>query len=247
MTKNLLRSFMMLLAALVLFTACGTKDDEVEPDNGLETGDVFDIGSSSAKININLSVAGDITIDEKGICWNTTGKPTVEDETHRSGSGPGSYTGNLTGLTPKTNYRVRPYYITDEGKTEYGKEVSFTTEDSPFVGEWSNQSGSLVYTGTQNGLIFKYIGESSVTLSWWQTYQRGYVKLGDAYIKNARQSGTSYKADALWYWGTSSEGVKGVEWGSNTTITFRNNGKEMSIEAYSPITGSYSSGTLYKK
>jgi hypothetical protein len=247
MVRQLLKSLIMLVSALVILISCNPKDDDTDPDNGLETGDIFEVSATSAKININLDIAGNITIDEKGICWSKSGTPTVEDQTHDAGSGTGSYTGLLTNLTPTTRYRVRPYYITEKGKIEYGKETSFTTENSPFIGEWQNQSGTVVYTGTKDGLTFKSITSSSSGLNWAQAHQRGYVKLGDQYLKNIREQGNNYTCDALWYWGTASEGVKGVGWSTRTTLSFKSSGTQIYIESYSPFDNSFSAGTLYKK
>jgi hypothetical protein len=61
-----------------------------------------------------------------GICWNTTGSPTIGDEYSEDGTGTGSFLSNLTGLAPNTTYYVRAYVLNTVGLS-YGNQVSFTT------------------------------------------------------------------------------------------------------------------------
>ena len=75
---------------------------------------------------------GDVTNDggspvtARGVCYGT-GTPTLTNGPFTvEGSGTGSFTSNLTGLTPGTTYRVRAYATNAEG-TSYGNLRSFTT------------------------------------------------------------------------------------------------------------------------
>jgi hypothetical protein len=75
---------------------------------------------------------GDVTDDggdgsvARGVCWNTSGSPTVADSTTSDGSGSGTFTSALTGLSPNTTYYVRAYATNGAG-TSYGNEMNFTT------------------------------------------------------------------------------------------------------------------------
>ena len=62
-----------------------------------------------------------------GVCWNTSGNPTTADSRALNATSSGSFSSNLTGLTGRTTYFVRPYAISDNGSTIYGNEISFTT------------------------------------------------------------------------------------------------------------------------
>lgn len=65
-----------------------------------------------------------------GVCWNTTGSPTISDTCSTDGSSDGysTFTSSLTNLNESTTYYVRAYATNSEG-TNYGEAVSFTTED----------------------------------------------------------------------------------------------------------------------
>jgi uncharacterized repeat protein (TIGR02543 family) len=63
-----------------------------------------------------------------GLCWNTTGNPTISDNTINLGaiSATGAFTASLDGLAPNTTYYVRAYAI-NTIDTVYGDQMSFCT------------------------------------------------------------------------------------------------------------------------
>jgi uncharacterized protein (TIGR02145 family) len=87
---------------------------------------VTNITSNSAMSGGNSITAGGALVSARGVCWNTTGTPTTNDNTTYQGSGLVDYTSNLSSLQPKTLYFLRAYATTIYG-TGYGNEVSFTT------------------------------------------------------------------------------------------------------------------------
>ncbi|MBL0358186.1 MAG: gliding motility-associated C-terminal domain-containing protein [Chitinophagaceae bacterium] len=75
----------------------------------------------------NITDNGGVPVTQRGVCWNTTGTPSYPASSNTSdGSGIGSYSSFLAGLSPSTTYFVRAYAINAVG-TAYGNEVSFTT------------------------------------------------------------------------------------------------------------------------
>jgi uncharacterized protein (TIGR02145 family) len=60
------------------------------------------------------------------LVYATTSNPTLSNTVLTIGSGEGSFSGTLTGLTPNSTYYVRAYATNSSG-TAYGNEVSFTT------------------------------------------------------------------------------------------------------------------------
>jgi uncharacterized protein (TIGR02145 family) len=84
------------------------------------------ITSTTATSGGNISNDGGATVTVRGICYSTITNPTIGNSYILNGSGTGSFTSNLTGLTNGTTYYIRAFAINSLG-TAYGNEVSFTT------------------------------------------------------------------------------------------------------------------------
>lgn len=67
-------------------------------------------------------------VTARGVCWSTSQNPTVSGSHTTDGSGTGSFTNSITGLSSGTTYYVRAY-ATNSAGTAYGNEVGFTTVD----------------------------------------------------------------------------------------------------------------------
>lgn len=93
---------------------------------------VTNITGSSADSGGNVTVDGGDPVTARGVCWNTTGSPTTADSYTADGSGTGSFTSSLTGLSPNTAYYVRAYATNGVG-TAYGGQETFTTDNYPTV------------------------------------------------------------------------------------------------------------------
>ncbi len=89
---------------------------------------VSGINATSATGNGTITDLGAPAPSEHGVCWNTSGSPTVLDNATDEGgaSATGSFTSSISGLNPLTTYYVRAYAI-NTADTSYGAEVSFTT------------------------------------------------------------------------------------------------------------------------
>ena len=96
------------------------------------TGTVSNIAATSATCGGNVTSDGGATVSARGVCWSTSQNPTVSGSHTTDGSGTGSFTSNITGLTANTTYYVRAY-ATNSAGTAYGAEVSFTTTTIPDV------------------------------------------------------------------------------------------------------------------
>lgn len=91
----------------------------------ISTTSVSSITTSSATTGGNISsFAGEIT--SRGVCWATTSNPTISNSRTLDGSGTGSFTSRINGLSPGTTYYVRAYAVSGTG-TFYGNQLSFTT------------------------------------------------------------------------------------------------------------------------
>lgn len=106
---------------------------EFEPGSGsvslpmVITSEVTDVTQTTAKGGGNVTDEGSSPVTERGICWSTSHHPTTSDNHGNSGSGTGSYTVSMTGLSANITYYVRAYAVNSQG-TSYGDEVSFNYE-----------------------------------------------------------------------------------------------------------------------
>ena len=114
------------------------------------TSSISSITETSATCGGNVTSDGGATVTARGVCWNTTGSPTTTDLKTVDGSGIGVFTSQLTNLIASTTYYVRAY-ATNSVDTEYGEQVSFTTESS---------GGEIVYgsfTDSRDGKTYKTV------------------------------------------------------------------------------------------
>ena len=93
------------------------------------TSSISNVTASSASGGGNVTADGGAAVTERGICYSTSQNPTIANSKVVSGSGTGSFTANITGLTAGTTYYVRAYATNSVG-TAYGSQVSFTTSTS---------------------------------------------------------------------------------------------------------------------
>ena len=98
------------------------------------TAEVTEITTNSAKCGGGISDGGGAAVVERGVCWNTSGKPTVFDfRVKDTEGGLGTYISNITGLEINTTYYVRAYAVNANDAAGYGEEVSFTTLGPTYV------------------------------------------------------------------------------------------------------------------
>ncbi|NLE30200.1 MAG: hypothetical protein GX629_11080, partial [Phycisphaerae bacterium] len=92
------------------------------------TSAVSNIQALTATGNGNITDLDGENVTAYGVCWNTTGSPTISDSKTNEGaaSATGPFTTEMSGLSANTTYYVRAYATNTSG-TGYGDEVSFTT------------------------------------------------------------------------------------------------------------------------
>ena len=90
------------------------------------------IMGTSAVCGGTVTSDGGANVSSRGVCWNTTGNPTLADNSAQQGSGTGTFTITITGLTDSTTYWVCAYATNSNG-TSYGTAISFTTPKLPTV------------------------------------------------------------------------------------------------------------------
>lgn len=93
------------------------------------TNNVTNVTSSSANCGGYVSSDGGYTVTARGVCWSTSQNPTTSNSHTSNGSGTGSFSSSITGLSSSTTYYVRAYATNSQG-TSYGVQKSFTTSTS---------------------------------------------------------------------------------------------------------------------
>ena len=88
--------------------------------------DVTDITGNTAIVGGSVITDNGATVTERGVCWSTSPKPTIDDNKKVEGKGLGDYSVQLSSLAGSTTYYARAYAVNSLG-TSYGEDVSFTT------------------------------------------------------------------------------------------------------------------------
>jgi hypothetical protein len=128
------------------------------------------IASTTATSGGNISTDGGSAVSARGIVWGTTSNPTTALTTKTTdGTGTGTFTSSLTGLTAATLYYVRSYATNAIG-TVYGAEISFTTLAVAPTLSTTAASSIAKYAATGGGTITSN-GGSVITVSGicWST------------------------------------------------------------------------------
>jgi uncharacterized protein (TIGR02145 family) len=141
---------------------------------------VLPVISTMAISGISASTAisgGDITDDggaaiiSKGVCWNTTVDPTIEDSKTTEIGNSLFFTDIITQLSPTTLYYARAY-ATNSAGTGYGKSIAFTTlGDIPLVTQVA--VNPLINTATLNVSVNPNYLSTTVTIEWGSTISYG--------------------------------------------------------------------------
>ena len=105
---------------------------------------ISNIDKNTATGGGNVTADGGATVTARGICWSTSQNPTLSGSHTTNGTGTGSFTSALTGLSANTTYYVRAYATNGAG-TAYGEEVSFTTLPDGISGDIDGNGNLTMY------------------------------------------------------------------------------------------------------
>lgn len=125
------------------------------------TASVTGITATSAISGGNVTDQGSAPVTARGVVWSTSELPTVGSNLGITfnGSGTGSFTSNLTGLTAGTTYFVRAY-ATNSAGTSYGNQLTFKALSVHTVSlplGWSGLSSYLIPANTNIETMFQSI------------------------------------------------------------------------------------------
>ncbi|MEQ8524880.1 pectinesterase family protein [Gracilimonas sp.] len=148
--------------------------EEITPPE-VSTGDVTEVMAVSASTSGDITGWGGDSVTVRGIVWNTTGTPTIDDFKIESGKGLGEFVATLYPLNSDTRYYVRAFATNGKG-TGYGNTRIFKTQVlAPDVTFVVAKDGSGDYSSVQDAfddIPNNYTGVHTV-----------YVKKGEYYEK----------------------------------------------------------------
>ncbi len=128
-------AFLVFATLVISFTTSCEKDDTANLPV-TTTGAVTEIMDITATVNGSVTSNGGAKLLAMGICWTTEDvEPTTESNFVAVGEftkdgilqEDWNYSVPFTGLTSKTDYKVRAYAVNEAG-TAYGETISFTTK-----------------------------------------------------------------------------------------------------------------------
>jgi len=152
---------------------------------------IGDMTSSTAEGSAIVSLDGGALVVSRGLCFNTTGLPTIDDTRLPAGNGVGSFTGILQDLEEGPTYYVRAYATNSQGTSYSPLVTSFKICPTEF---------DVIHTGGLNGApVTKTVKYHSVSSNisgaarCWLTQNLGADQQATA-INDASE------ASAGWYW-----------------------------------------------
>ncbi len=153
----------LLLALVFIFLAIIITCKKEKKVPSLTTENVSEISQTSAVSGGNVTDDGGAFVNTRGVCWNVSPNPTTGSNKTSDGTGVGTFTSNITGLTANTNYYLRAYAINSEG-TNYGNEVSFTTSEIALATVTTDEVTSITTTGAVSGGSISADGGGTITV-----------------------------------------------------------------------------------
>ena len=126
--RNLFNLVFSVFVAVTVMLSCDNNEGLTSHESVpvLTTTAAAEITATSVETGGNITSDGGANITERGICWSTNPNPTIEDNATTEGTGIGSFTSIITGLSAGTRYYVRAYAVNTSG-VGYGNSITFTT------------------------------------------------------------------------------------------------------------------------
>jgi hypothetical protein len=98
----------------------------------ITTSAILNVLTTTATGGGNVTSDGGASVTARGIVWSLSSQPTTSSSKTTDGSGTGTFSSSMSGLSANTKYYVRAYATNSIG-TAYGEEATFTTAQIPYL------------------------------------------------------------------------------------------------------------------
>ncbi len=211
------------------------------------------ITSSALTSGGSIDSDGGAFVTARGVVWNTSTNPTVSLSTKTTdGTGIGTFSSSLTGLTSGVTYYVKTYATNSVG-TKYGPEITVNTAQAVATLASTTAASSIGATTATSGGNITYNGGVTVTVSGlvWSTSSNPTIALttktsnGSA-TETFTSNITGLTPGTLYYVRSYATNNVGTSYGAQTSFTTLNIPTVSSTTAASSLTSSsaVSGGTI---
>lgn len=150
--KNNSAIYPIILAGLLLLFMfnCKKEDSGIVPTISISS--VTTSSATGAASGGDITNEGTVAVTSRGVCWSTKQNPTITDYRTIDGSGSGSFTSSINGLSPGITYYLRAYAINAVG-VGYSAQITFSTVATVPVLTTSALSSVTVNSAVSGGNI----------------------------------------------------------------------------------------------
>jgi len=134
----------LLLLILIFFITYSCKKDKAARPIIINSY-VMDVSYTNAASGATVTDDGGTPVIARGVCWSSSGDPTVDSDKTVDGFGTGSFKSKVDQLIPGTLYYLRAY-ATNSAGTAYDVQQSFTTASTDNPATVADIEGNIYKT-----------------------------------------------------------------------------------------------------
>ena len=184
---------------------------------------------TTATLGGNVTKENGATVTARGVCWSTSSNPTISNSKQAVGSGIGSFTANITGLSDGVTYYVRAYATNSKG-TAYGDEKTFTTTKATAPSITTTAASNITYTTATLGGNVTNANGATVTERGvcWSTTTNPTISNNKKVIGSGTGSFSAkiseLSSNKVYYVRAYAINAKGTSYGNQITFTTKDDG-----------------------